>query len=168
RAIAVESEPDTGSQFTVYLPLLADAPYLFQKAEPAVQPTGSNHGLILVVDDESMVRRMAQAMLMNFGFEVISAADGSEALKIFDEKQNDIRCVLLDLTMPGMDGWETLKRLRRIRPNVPVILVSGDDEARVMEDDHAERPQAFLHKPYQMADLKAALSHAVEDMSHET
>jgi len=167
-AIAIESELGKGSQFHIYLPLLADKPSQFQKAAPAEQPTDSNQKFILVVDDEALIRKMAQAMLAHFGFEVISAADGHEALKVFDENRDDIRCVLLDLTMPGMGGWETLAGLRRIRPNVPVILASGYDEARIMEDDHAERPHVFLHKPYQMADLKAALSHACKDMSHET
>jgi CheY-like chemotaxis protein len=163
-AIAVVSETGKGSQFTVYFPLSADTPQQFRIAGPAAPPTDITQRLILVVDDEPMVRKMVQTMLVHFGYEVISAADGYEAMKLFDENKDDIRCVLLDLTMPGMNGWETLAALRRIRPNVPVILASGYDEANVMGEDHTERPQVFLHKPYRMADLKATLSRACEDM----
>lgn len=167
-AISVESEPDKGSQLNMYLPLLNDKPQLFREIKPAAQPSDTNQKRILVVDDEPMVRKMAQTMLTYFGHEVIPAVDGHEAIRIYKEKQDSIDCVLLDLTMPGMDGWETLAALRRIRPNVPVILTSGNNEASVMGAGHAECPHVFLHKPYQMADLKAALSHAWADTAHET
>jgi CheY-like chemotaxis protein len=62
--------------------------------------------------------------------------------------------------MPRMNGWETLAALRKLAPDIPVILTSGYDEARVMQGDHPELPQAFLHKPYQMRDLEAAISAA--------
>lgn len=161
-AMTVESEPGKGSLFCVYLPIAAEAPPGFQKAESSAQQPARKPGLILVVDDEPMVRKMVQAMLTHIGWEVLTASDGSEALKVFQEKQADIQSILLDLTMPGMDGWETLKALRHIRPNVAVILASGYDEARVMSGEHTEQPQCFLHKPYRIADLKAALSKAIE------
>ena len=77
---------------------------------------------------------------------------------MFRQHRDEIRCVLCDLTMPRMDGWETLAALRKLAPDIPVILASGYDEAQVMAGDHPERPQAFLGKPYQMVQLKAALS----------
>ncbi|MGM0426134.1 MAG: response regulator [Thermodesulfobacteriota bacterium] len=64
--------------------------------------------------------------------------------------------------MPRMNGWETLKALRKIRPDIRVILSSGYDEARAMAGDHAHKPQVFLSKPYQMASLKAAVEKALE------
>lgn len=157
-AMTVESELGRGSLFCAYLPILAEAPPSSRKAESERQQTAQEPGLMLVVDDEPMVRNMTQTMLTHLGWKVLAASDGKEALKAFQEKQADIRGILLDLTMPGMDGWETLEALRRIRPNVPVILASGYDEARVMSGEHTEQPQFFLHKPYQLADLKAALS----------
>jgi two-component system, cell cycle sensor histidine kinase and response regulator CckA len=80
---------------------------------------------------------------------------------------NLIRCVLTDLTMPRMNGWETLAALRKLSPGIPVILSSGYDEAKAMEGKHAELPQVFLHKPYRMAELKAALGAAMEESSAE-
>jgi two-component system cell cycle sensor histidine kinase/response regulator CckA len=103
------------------------------------------------------VRDMAETMLEVLGYTVVSAADGVEALEVFREHRERIQCVLLDLTMPRMGGWETLAALRAIREDLPVILASGYDEARVMAGDHPQRPQAFLGKPYRMADLQGAL-----------
>jgi CheY-like chemotaxis protein len=62
-----------------------------------------------------------------------------------------------------MNGWETLASLRKLSPNIPVILCSGHDEAQVLIGDHPERPQAFLHKPYQMVELQAVLAEVMND-----
>jgi two-component system, cell cycle sensor histidine kinase and response regulator CckA len=82
-------------------------------------------------------------MLKHLGCEAIGAADGAEALEIFRRRRDEFRCVLCDLTMPGMNGWETLAALRQIRQDIPVILCSGYDEARVMAAQRDQRPQAF-------------------------
>ncbi|MCE5333926.1 MAG: response regulator [Desulfobacteraceae bacterium] len=68
---------------------------------------------------------------------------------------------LLDLTMPHMDGWETLQAIKEIRPDIPVVLASGYDEGHVMDRGHTHQSQAFLHKPYVSADLRAALDSAM-------
>ncbi len=90
---------------------------------------------------------MAEVMLKRLGFKVLTAGHGLEALEIFRMRKYEISLVILDLTMPGMNGWETLEALRALRPDIPVVLASGYDEARVMEGAHAELPQVFLHKP---------------------
>ncbi len=118
---------------------------------------GAERGLVLVVEDEAILRKMAQTMLNVLGYETLSAADGVEALEIFRDKGSKIQCVLLDLTMPRMGGWETLQALRKMAPGLPVVLASGYDEAHVMSADYPERPQVFLHKPYRMADLESAI-----------
>lgn len=112
---------------------------------------------MLVVEDESLVRKMAGSMLRHFGMKVLEARDGVEAVDVFSRNMNEIACVLCDLTMPRMNGWETVAALRKLDPGIPVILTSGYDEAGVMSDVHAERPQVFLAKPYRMAALKDAL-----------
>ena len=70
--------------------------------------------------------------------------------------------MLCDLTMPRMNGWETLAELRKLVPGIPVILASGYDEAQAMAGDHTELPQAFLGKPYRMRALREALSRALQ------
>ncbi len=158
-AIAVESHPGRGSTFKLFFPVS-------RQERPASQTDGilltpsaiAGGGLVLVVDDEAMVRSMAESMLTRkFGYEVVTACGGVEALEIFSARKDEICLVLLDLSMPGMNGWETLSALRAIRPDTPVILASGYDETQVMCSEHAERPQAFLHKPFGANDLKSAL-----------
>ena len=80
------------------------------------------------------------------------------AIDMFREQKDEFCFVLLDLSMPGMNGWQTLTAIRAIQPKIPVILASGFDEAQVMQEKHPDLPQAFLHKPYQLAELKAAIA----------
>ena len=116
---------------------------------------------LLLVEDEEMLRNMAETMLTRLGFEVLTAKDGIEAVEMFKQHKDEVRVVVTDLSMPRMDGWETLSALRRIRPDIPVVLSSGYDEAQVIDNDHPERPNVFLHKPYQNATLQEALSKAM-------
>ena len=89
-------------------------------------------GTVLLVEDQDMVRKMAELMLKRLGYQVFAASCGAEAVELLRENPDRVSFVITDLTMPGMDGWETLTALRKIRPHIPVILVSGHDEARVM------------------------------------
>ena len=95
------------------------------------------------------------------GFAVITAVDGLDAVDKFRARQEDIRLAVLDLTMPRMDGWQTLAALRELRGDLPVILASGYDEAQVKGDKHPQRPQVFLQKPYGIVELQAALGRAL-------
>jgi PAS domain S-box-containing protein len=97
------------------------------------------------------------------GYTVLVAERGERALEIYREKRHVISLVILvlcDLTMPHLDGWQTLAALRRIQPEIPVVLASGYDRAHTMAGDHPEQPQAFLHKPYEMKTLKGVLQKA--------
>jgi CheY-like chemotaxis protein len=130
----------------------------FHKEDAILSKPIEGGGSVLLAEDEPMVRHMAEAMLKRLGYEVITACDGYEAVEIFGEGKDEFDVVLLDLSMPRMGGWESLSALRTMRPDIPVILASGYDEVQVMEGEHPELPQAFLHKPYSMTDLKAALA----------
>ena len=93
-------------------------------------------GLVLVVDDEAMVGNTAELILKRkLGYEVATGSEGSEALDLFRLRKEEIRLVLLDLSMPGMKGWEALAALRALRPDIPVILASGYDESQGMRSD---------------------------------
>jgi two-component system, cell cycle sensor histidine kinase and response regulator CckA len=113
---------------------------------------------VLVVEDEPAVRATVSLALKRFGYTVLAAKDGVEAVEVFRQRLGEIRCVLCDLTMPRMNGWETLAALRKLSPGIPVILSSGYSEAQVMEGHHPDLPQAFLNKPYQFAALAAAIT----------
>ncbi len=159
--VTVESEQGLGSTFRVFLPMAAEQtlPQLDQTAPTSVI---EGNQTVLLIEDEEILRNMAETMLMRLGFKVFTAKDGIEALEIFQEHPDEIRVVVTDLSMPRMDGWETLSALRRIRPDIPVVMVSGHDESKVITDDHTELPQVFLHKPYQKAELKEALAKAIK------
>jgi len=159
-AIAIESQAGQGATFHVVFPLLPQEALLFPEKESIAPVLPEAGGLVLVVDDEPMLRNMAQTLLNCLGYEAITARDGAEAVEIVRARKEEFRIVILDLTMPGMNGWETLAALRTFRRDLPVILSSGYDEAQVMQGDHSEHPQAFLHKPYRLADLKAVIETA--------
>ena len=101
------------------------------------------------------------AGLKRLGYAVIAAQDGVEALELFRQRREEIRCVLCDLTMPRMDGWETLTALRQIAPGIPVILASGYSEEQAMDGEHTERPHAFIGKPYKIELLRMAFQKAL-------
>lgn len=106
-----------------------------------------------MIDDEEMILVVAQQILTRSGFEVVVARDGFEGLKIFRQRRAEIDLVLLDLSMPGMDGKETLREIRRSKAGVPVILTSGYSE-RVVGLPAAEiGPTEFLQKPYRVKTL---------------
>ena len=165
--ITVESEPGRGSVFRLFFPMAREK--VARQPEKALEaPQMERGGTVLLVEDEEMMRKMVETLLTHLGFTVIAAKDGVEAVELLRVHRDEIRCVVCDLTMPRMNGWQTLGALRALRPDIPVVLASGYDEAKVMEGDHPELPQAFLHKPYRMAELKAALSAAMGTSSAES
>jgi len=159
-AITADSEPGRGSAFQVFLPLSAEAPRARPKLQIVSRSMGG--GTVLIVEDEKMIRSVIETMLLGLGFSALHAEDGVAALEVFWQHKDEIRCVLCDLTMPRMNGWETLAALRKLAPGLPVILASGYDEAHAMAGDHPELPQAFLGKPYRLKALREALSQALQ------
>lgn len=162
-AIGVESRKNQGSTFRVFLPLVGD-----ELPRPPEDATEVHHvdfgGAVLLVDSQDSVRNMAQSMLERLGYEVLAVSGGAEAVSLLRETPDRVRCVVTDLTMSGMDGLETLAALRKIRPLIPVVLTSGNDEAQVMMGRYSEQPQAFLHKPYSKDDLQAAIDMALKKL----
>jgi PAS domain S-box-containing protein len=150
-AVLVYSNPGKGTQFTVLLPAAGAA----VPQEPAIAkaPDLRGQGTILVVDDEEVVLSVAKAALERFGYSVLQARNGIEAVEIFGQTPQKICAVLLDLTMPLMSGEETLHRLRAIRADVPVLLSSGYDEVEVIKRFAGQGLAGFVGKPYSTAEL---------------
>jgi PAS domain S-box-containing protein len=150
-AVALQSEPGQGTRFRVLLPAmtgLAMAP-----TEEVAAPGAPAGGRILVVDDEEAVLKVAKLMLEAGGFTVLTASNGRDAIEAFRRAAEDIVCVILDLTMPELDGQETLERLRRVRRDVRVILSSGFTEEAIAPRFAGDGPAGFLKKPYDSAQL---------------
>ena len=160
--ITVESRLDSGSVFRVFLPVSTEEIPL-QHERPFPVPLLEGDGTVLLIEDEEQVRNMAKIMLTRLGYTVLEAKDGVEAVEIFQQHPDEIRCVLSDLTMPRMNGWDTLAALRKLSPDTPVVLSSGYDEAQVMAGEHPERPNAFLGKPYQLKELRETIRRVLAD-----
>ena len=119
---------------------------------PVWAPKGQ--GVVLVVDDEAVVRDLAAKILDKAGFETLSACDGREGVELFRERSDRIRLVLLDRMMPVLGGDEALRQIKEISPKTPIILSSGYDEMGAPEvDPNGSGPSAFLQKPYQAENL---------------
>jgi CheY-like chemotaxis protein len=158
--VTVASKTGQGSVFSVFLPIFAgEISRPPQRLIKGLQVTGGT--AVLVVDDDPMLREIAQAALTHLGYEVLVAKDGIEAMAVFKQHRASIGCVLCDIVMPRMDGWETLSALRRLAPDLPVILSSGYDQVQVMAGDHADLPQYFLGKPYDLAGLRGMIQQAL-------
>jgi two-component system, cell cycle sensor histidine kinase and response regulator CckA len=161
-AVTVESKVRRGSTFRVFLPLSAEEVPLQPDKKAKHSLVFKEGGVVLLVEDEEMARNMTETMLTRLGFKVLLAKDGVEAVTMFRNHLEKISVVLCDLSMPNMNGWETLSALRQIRPDIQIILGSVHDESKVTTCDHPDLPyQVFLHKPYQKTALKVALERAM-------
>jgi PAS domain S-box-containing protein len=155
-AIKVASKPGTGSSFRVLLPAIEGVSPQ-ERRQPRASPSWRGEGLVLLVDDEEAVRAVARDMLERAGYEVVTASDGCKAVTVFEKHLDEIVLVLLDLTMPVMDGEETLRELHRLRNDVPVILCSGYDEQDVTCRFDDQELAGFLKKPFTWEQLMAVL-----------
>jgi two-component system, cell cycle sensor histidine kinase and response regulator CckA len=159
-AIKVYSEPGKGTTLKVLFPASQRA----QLREPAsaVRDIYQGKGTVLLVDDDESVRAVGRKMLERIGFSVVTAADGAEAIARFRERGDDIICAIVDLTMPHVDGAETFRELRRMRPGVRVILSSGYNEQDVTQRFVGKGLAGFIQKPYQLATLVSVLEDVLQ------
>jgi PAS domain S-box-containing protein len=156
-AIKLTTEPGTGTRFRVLFPASSEversAPTRSERA-----PGSAAAARVLVVDDDDAVVEVASAFLSRSGFDVVTAGSGHEALEILGSDQPEtIRSVVLDLSMPELDGLETLDRIRRLRPTVPVVIVSGYAEEVTDARFASHEISAFVRKPFEPDELVAAV-----------
>ncbi len=160
-ALFVESTAGVGSVFRLYLPASA------QPAPPAGAPGGpvrparaTARGTVLVIDDEEDVREIVGGALRHRGYAVAAAADGADGLRQYGEMAEPPRVVLLDMTMPGLSGDETLRRLRAVNPKQRVVIMSGFSEQEAMQRCAQLGVSEFLAKPFELAALIEKLDRA--------
>lgn len=154
-AIKIYTEIGKGTTLKVLLPA-STAPVTKQKVAKQSSPL-KEQGLVLLVDDEEAVLNIGKDMLTEFGFSVVTATDGAEGLKIFEQQHHQIRLVLMDLTMPNMDGEEAFREFRKIDPGVKVIICSGYNEQEVSQKFVGKGLAGFLKKPYMFDELQNAI-----------
>ena len=158
-AIKIYSEPGKGTTFKVLFPAgeSLENGAVIQRRDNSASEAWQGRGTVLIADDEETVRAVGKQMLDRMGFEVLMAADGREAVEIFGDHADEIDCVLLDLTMPHMDGEQAFRELRRLRPDVTVILCSGYNEQDATQRFAGKGLAGFVQKPYNMAKLRKQL-----------
>ncbi|TVQ92894.1 MAG: PAS domain-containing hybrid sensor histidine kinase/response regulator [Deltaproteobacteria bacterium] len=159
-ALKLQSEPGQGTSFRVFFPRADQDPApIAASSRKALEPASLG---VLVVDDDDAARAVARRMLRRAGFGVFSVSDGVEALGTYRDHRADIHVVLLDLTMPGMDGAEVLEALRATDAEVRVVLSSGYSEQEATGRLAGRGEAVFLQKPFRYDDLVDAIARAVE------
>jgi len=160
--INVYSELHKGSNFALYLPAL-DAPGGVEASALQTDlPLGKGE-LILVVDDEESIREITRSTLETFGYNVMTASDGTEALALYADKKNEIALVLTDMVMPFMDGPATIRALQRMNPKVRIIAASGLGAGQRAGEGALEGVSVFLNKPYTAEKLLKALARVLKE-----
>ncbi|WP_054697469.1 PAS domain S-box protein [Desulfosarcina cetonica] len=158
-----ESEPDRGTTFSIYLPVSQEP-----VREPAKPPVGILKGpeTILLVDDEPYILDVGAKMLKKMGYTVIKAACGEDAMTQFSQTQQRIDLVILDMIMPDIGGGEVFDQMRKIKPDVKVLLASGysmGDAAEIME----RGCNGFIQKPFNMEKLSHAIRSVIDHGHHQ-
>ena len=151
--IQVSSNIGTGTTFQVLLPAI-QPPVTSTGQCVADEPPILRTGTILLVDDEQTILDVGSKILSSMGFNVLMAHDGESGLEVFQKEHRSICCILLDITMPKMDGEEMYREIRRIDPVIPVILSSGFSQEEISKRFDGIEASGFLQKPYRMKELK--------------
>jgi PAS domain S-box-containing protein len=157
-AVRISSKPGKGTKFTVLFPSTGAPVPKIEIEELKQGEAGQGAGVILVVDDDSNVRQLASKVLKRSGYEVITAIDGREAVDIFRDNSVNIDCVLLDLTMPNMNGEEAFREIKKINKDAVIILVSGYGEDKATEKFAGKGLNGFIQKPYRPKELTDLMS----------
>ncbi len=159
-----DSTPGEGTTFHVYLPRL-DQPEAAAAPKPAERTYGNLKGseTVLVVDDEPVVRMVAETLLATQGYRLLAASDGQEAIEVFQRHRHEIKLVLMDMTMPRMSGREAFAGLRRLDPDVPVVICSGYVvDLKELQTSDGRLPNGFVQKPYNLMELASAVREIID------
>ena len=157
--VTVQTRVGHGTAFMVYLPA-AESAGDGKTLPHAPQPTRGEGELILVVDDDEPVRLMAAQILGSYGYKVVTACDGAEAIAAFAPRAAEVRLVLTDMDMPMLGGQALATALRRMRPELPIVAMSGTDSPGSV--GHNDFTTAFLVKPFQAETLLAIVRHTLD------
>ncbi|MBU0729277.1 MAG: response regulator [Proteobacteria bacterium] len=161
-SIKVYSEPGKGTSIKILFPAAEDQASGMVQETPEFLPQWQGRGTILIIDDEEYVRSVGEKILNAFGFKVLLASGGREGIELFSEHSPEISCILLDLTMPQMDGEETFRELRKIQKDVKVVISSGYNQQETIQRFAGKGLAGFVQKPYQIEGLMTELKKVID------
>jgi CheY-like chemotaxis protein len=161
--INVYSEVGRGARFNVYLPAIEAAHAAPAKLSRRDLPTGAGE-LILVIDDEAAIREVARETLIAFGYRVVVAGDGAEAMAVFAAHKSEVKLVVTDMMMPYMDGPATIRALRRLDTKVKIIATSGLKAEDKISGVAQLSVKTFLPKPYTAEKLLNTVASVLQEV----
>ncbi len=164
--ITVYSEPGLGTTFRVYFPSIAEAAPEAVTVKGIAPPQGTE--TILLVEDETAIRKLSQEILTQQGYTVLIAANGTEAVKIAEEHRGSIDLMLTDVVMPGLNGRELAVRVALLRPGIKVMFVSGFADHAIVSSGELEASHTFLAKPFDVASLGRKVREVLDQSSDAT
>ena len=159
--IKISSQPGQGTTFSILLPSIPAPNFPERMGEKP--PVSQIQKRVLLVDDEPQVRRTLARVLKSAGFDVLQAEDGANAIECFRNNHDSINCVLLDLSMPDLDGEETYRELKKIQSDVRVVLNSGYAEEDLLDRIESTGFSGLLHKPASIETLVSTLHRVIEE-----
>ena len=154
--VHLETRPGAGTTFFVYIPT-APGEAAGENRNGPVELVRGNGELILIVDDEPSVRKLASAILNRSGYRTVTAAEGREGTKVFEEQRQDIKLVVSDLMMPQLDGPGMLRGLRQLEPDLKSIIITGLGEENRIAEARAAGADLILNKPFSADQLLAGV-----------
>jgi signal transduction histidine kinase/CheY-like chemotaxis protein len=160
-AVSIDSTPGRGTVFEVLFPAGA-VPVRASGDSLSTPDAVGGSGVILIVDDEKIVRQLAHATLTRCGYDVLVAEDGRAAVDLFARESHRVSAVVLDVTLPDMSGDEAMTRLREIHPRVKVIVSSGFSQSEAVERFRGHALDGFLQKPYKSRELASLVKETLD------
>jgi PAS domain S-box-containing protein len=161
--IDVSSEPGNGTTFSIYFPVNLEELEPFEITKEMLGDTEGGTETILLVEDEEMLRSLTKMVLKGKGYNVVTASDGEEAVRMFALRQNDIALVLSDLGLPKLNGYDVLKQVKRIKPSVKFIIASGYIEPAEKSEILESGARDFIQKPYVPNDMLRRIRQVLDE-----
>ena len=159
--IDFETKVGEGTEFSIYIPTVTDSSQLEPNTNREIHNSKKNIDsdiTILIVDDEPLIRKIAERIITSMGYNTIVAEDGGEAIDIFEKRYKEIDCILLDLVMPILSGKETYIKLKEISQDIKVIISSGFRKDERVDEMVELGISGFLQKPYTVNQMKDEIS----------
>jgi two-component system, cell cycle sensor histidine kinase and response regulator CckA len=159
--IECNSRPGEGTSFKIFFPAITEAVQEISE-EKEKEPIPGGKESILIIDDETLVRELAEHMLTNFGYTVLTAPGGESGLRVYRDKKDIISLIILDMIMPGMGGMRCLQELLKIKPDAKIIIASGYTAEGARQNVIESGARGFINKPFNVREMLVAVREALD------